>query len=116
MKRPIAGGSGGAVGLEAVLPHPGTSRPTGWTRFLENERLLGDLRRANRFLEAVIDELDSGAIALDEGGVIQAINRPVREYFGVSHDPRGRRFEELLKDKGLDGGKLDQAGEHHGRK
>ena len=69
---------------------------------VENERLLGDLRRANRFLEAVIDELDSGAIALDQDGVIQAINRPVREYFGVSHDPRGRRFDELLKDKGLD--------------
>jgi hypothetical protein len=40
VKKAISGGSGGAVGLEAVLPHPGTSRPTGWTRFLENERLL----------------------------------------------------------------------------
>jgi CheY-like chemotaxis protein len=70
---------------------------------VENERLLGDLRRANRFLEAVIDELDSGAIALDEDGVIRAINRPVREYFAVSHDPRGRRFDELLRSKGLEG-------------
>ncbi len=69
---------------------------------VENERLLGDLSRANRFLEAVIDELDSGAIALDQGGVIRAINRPVREYFGLERDPRGRRFDELLKDKGLD--------------
>ena len=68
---------------------------------VENERLLGDLQRANRFLEAVIDELDSGAIALDDDGVIQAANRPVREYFGLSHDPRGRRFDELLHDKGL---------------
>ena len=40
MNKPIAGGSGGAAGLEAVLPHPRTSRPTGWTRILENERLL----------------------------------------------------------------------------
>jgi multiple sugar transport system permease protein len=40
VKRPIAGGSGGAAGLEAVLPHPRTSRPEGWTRVLENERLL----------------------------------------------------------------------------
>jgi multiple sugar transport system permease protein len=40
VKRPIAGGSGGAAGLEVALPHPGTSRPTGWTRFLESERLL----------------------------------------------------------------------------
>jgi CheY-like chemotaxis protein len=68
----------------------------------ENERLLGDLSRAKRFLEAVIDELDSGAIALDQSGVIQAANRPVREYFGVSQDPRGRRFDEMLKDKGLE--------------
>jgi CheY-like chemotaxis protein len=69
---------------------------------VENERLLGDLRRAKRFLEAVIDELDSGAIALDPDGVIQAINRPVREYMGIDRDPRGRRFDELLKDKGLE--------------
>jgi hypothetical protein len=33
--------------------------------------------------------------------VIQAANRPVREYFDLSHDPRGRRFDELLADKGL---------------
>src|SRR5258706_9645919 len=58
-----------------------------------NERLLADLRRAKRFLEAVIDELDSGAIALDPNGVIQAINRPVREYIRLAHDPRGRPFD-----------------------
>ena len=40
MKRPIAGGSGSAAGLEVVLPRPVTSRPAGLTRFLENERLL----------------------------------------------------------------------------
>jgi CheY-like chemotaxis protein len=68
----------------------------------ENERLLGKLRGANRFLEAVIDELDSGAIALDPDGMIQAINRPVREYLEIERDPRGRRFDELLKDKGLE--------------
>jgi CheY-like chemotaxis protein len=69
---------------------------------VENERLLGDLRRANRFLEAVIDELDSGAIALDPNGAIQAINRPVREYLGFERDPRGRRFDEMLAEKGLE--------------
>jgi multiple sugar transport system permease protein len=31
---------GGAAGIEAALPHPGTSRPAGLTRFLESERLL----------------------------------------------------------------------------
>ncbi len=40
MKKPIAGGSGGAAGLEVALPHPGTSSPAGLTRLLENERLL----------------------------------------------------------------------------
>ena len=43
MKKSIAGGSGGAAGLEAVLPRPGTSRPSGLTRFLENERLLAGI-------------------------------------------------------------------------
>jgi multiple sugar transport system permease protein len=40
MKAPISGGSAGAAGLEVVLPHPGTARPSGWTRILENERAL----------------------------------------------------------------------------
>jgi multiple sugar transport system permease protein len=43
MKKSIAGGSGSAAGLEAVLSHPGTSRPSGLTRFLENERLLAGI-------------------------------------------------------------------------
>ena len=43
MKKPIAGGSGSAARLEVALPHPGTSRPTGLTRFLESERLLAGL-------------------------------------------------------------------------
>jgi len=43
MEKPIAGGSGGAAGLEVVLPHPGTSRPARMTRFLESERLLACL-------------------------------------------------------------------------
>jgi hypothetical protein len=34
--------------------------------------------------------------------VIRAANRPVREYFGLSYDPRGRRLDELLADRGLD--------------
>ncbi len=43
MKKSIAGGSGSAAGLEAVLSHPGTSRPSGLTRFLESERLLAGI-------------------------------------------------------------------------
>jgi CheY-like chemotaxis protein len=69
---------------------------------VENERLLQDLRKANVFLEAVMDELGIGAIALDAEGVVQAINRPVREYLGIPGDVRGRPFSELLSRKGVD--------------
>src|SRR5262245_66215600 len=43
MKKPISGGSGGAAGIEVARPHPHATRPTGWTRFLENERMLAAL-------------------------------------------------------------------------
>ena len=43
MKKSITGGSGGAAGIEVALPHPGTSRPGGLTRFLESERLLAGM-------------------------------------------------------------------------
>jgi multiple sugar transport system permease protein len=43
VSKPIAGGSGGAAGIEVALSHPGTSRPAGLTRFLESERLLAAL-------------------------------------------------------------------------
>ena len=69
---------------------------------VENERLLADLRKANVFLEAVMDELDVGAIALDASGVVQAINRPVREYLGLGGDVRGRLFSDLLARPGIE--------------
>jgi CheY-like chemotaxis protein len=68
---------------------------------VENERLLVDLRRANVFLEAVMDELDTGALALDAEGVIQAANRPVREYLSLAGELRGRRLSEVLESHGL---------------
>ena len=64
---------------------------------VENERLVGDLRGANLFLEAVMDELDTGALAIDADGVVQAANRLAREYLGLPPDARGRPFEEVLK-------------------
>ena len=69
---------------------------------VENERLLAGLRKANVFLEAVMDELGIGAIALDAEGVVQAINRPVREYLGLGGEVRGRPFQDLLSRKGID--------------
>ena len=50
MKKPIAGGSGGAAGVEVALPRPGTSRPAGLTRLLENERFLASLLLAPTFV------------------------------------------------------------------
>ena len=40
MKTPIAGGAGGAAGLEVALPRPRTSRPLSFTGTLEHEGLL----------------------------------------------------------------------------
>ena len=69
---------------------------------VENERLVTDLKRANLFLEAVIDQLDTGAIAVDQAGVIQAINRPVRDYLALEGEVRGRGLEEVLESHGLE--------------
>jgi CheY-like chemotaxis protein len=68
---------------------------------VENERLLTDLKHANVYLEAVMDELDIGALALDVEGVIQAANRPVRDYLALEGDPRGQAFEEVIEAHGL---------------
>ena len=63
---------------------------------VENERLVGDLRGANFFLEAVMDELDTGALAVDAGGVVRAANRLARAYLGIGTDARGRPLEQAL--------------------
>ncbi len=68
----------------------------------ENERLLEAQKRANQFLEAVMDQLDTGAIAVDDQGVIQAMNRPVRAYLALDEDFRGRPLEEVLMRHGLE--------------
>jgi CheY-like chemotaxis protein len=69
---------------------------------VENERLLSHLRQANVFLEGVMDELDVGAIALDEGGVVRAANRPVRDYLALEGDARGRPLGEVLRRHALE--------------
>jgi CheY-like chemotaxis protein len=63
---------------------------------VENERLLADVQRANVFLAAVMDELDTGAIAVDSDDVVQAVNRPVREYMGLEEIPAGARLEDCV--------------------
>jgi CheY-like chemotaxis protein len=69
----------------------------------ENERLVSELRGANVFLQAVMDELDTGALALDAAGVVRAANRPAREYLGFAEDPRGRPLAKVLAAPALKG-------------
>src|SRR5262245_30144271 len=63
---------------------------------LENARLLADLRRSKVLLEAVMDRLGTGAVAIDPAGVVQAANHPARAYLGLDRDPRGATLEEML--------------------
>ncbi len=62
----------------------------------ENERLLTDLRDSNQFLEAVMDHLDTGAIAVDADGVVRALNEPARKYLGLSGPANGRPLDEVI--------------------
>jgi len=69
---------------------------------VENERLVVDLKHANVFLEAVMDQLDTGALAVDAAGVIQAANRPVRDYLALDGKVRGHPLKAVLEGHGLD--------------
>jgi len=69
---------------------------------VENERLLTGLKRANLYLEAVMDQLDTGALAMDAAGVVQAVNRPARDYLALEGDVRGRPLAEVLESHGLE--------------
>lgn len=69
---------------------------------VENRRLVEDLGRGNRFLEAVMDRFESGAIALDAGGLIQAINQPARKYLRIEDSPVGRGIGDILITQGLE--------------
>jgi CheY-like chemotaxis protein len=64
---------------------------------VENERLVKDLKHANVYLEAVMDQLDTGALAVDADGVIQAANRPVRDYLALEGDLRGEPLKRVLE-------------------
>jgi len=63
---------------------------------VENRRLLDDLRDANLFLEAVMDRLRTGAIALGRDGIVRAVNKPAMAFIGLEEDIRGRSIEEIL--------------------
>jgi PAS domain S-box-containing protein len=63
---------------------------------LQNDRLLEDLRRANVFLAAAIDEIPVGALVVDAAGIVRAANRPGREYLGLDADPSGAALDQVL--------------------
>lgn len=69
----------------------------------ENEHLMEDLARTNRFLETAMDEIPMGALAVDAAGVVRAANRAAREYLGLEKDPRGERLEAVLATSSLAG-------------
>ena len=60
------------------------------------ERLVEDLRHSNAFLEAVMDRLRTGAIAVDRDGVVRAVNKPARAFVGLDEDVRGRTIDSVL--------------------
>ncbi len=68
----------------------------------ENTRLVAELRNTNFFLEAVMDRLDTGALAVDAQGIVRAANRPAREYLGLSEDPRGASLASILEKLGIE--------------
>lgn len=63
---------------------------------LENRRLVDDLREANLFLAAVMDQLRTGAIALDRAGIVREVNKPAVAFIGLEGDIRGRSIEDVL--------------------
>jgi PAS domain S-box-containing protein len=67
----------------------------------ENRRLLENLQEANHFLEAVMDRLRTGAIALDRDGIVRAVNQPARAFIGLSEDVRGKRIDEVFDSEHL---------------
>ncbi|MEZ4332065.1 MAG: response regulator [Myxococcota bacterium] len=63
---------------------------------VENRRLVEDLRHANAFLEAVMDRLRTGAIAVDSDGIVRAVNKPAIAFIGLDEDIRGRSIDSVL--------------------
>ncbi len=68
---------------------------------VENHRLLYDLVSANSIMEAVMDRLDVGAVAVDGDGVVRAANAPARAYLESDALQRGIVLEGVLRDHGL---------------
>ncbi len=68
---------------------------------VENRRLVEDLRDANLFLGAVMDQLRMGAIAIDRDGIVRAVNKPAIEFMSLKDDVKGQSLKEVLARHGL---------------
>lgn len=68
----------------------------------EKSRLLTEVRASHVLLQAMMDQLGMGAIAIDPTGVVQAVNRPACAFLGLPGDPRGRSLQDALREVGLD--------------
>ena len=69
---------------------------------LENRRLVDDLRDANLFLEAVMDRLRTGAIAVDADGVVRAVNHPAKAFIGIEGDIVGQTIGSVMEREHLE--------------
>ena len=63
---------------------------------VENRRLVADLQSANSIMQAVMDRLDVGAVAVDQQGIVRAANKPACAYLAIDGEPRGRSIEDIL--------------------
>jgi len=69
---------------------------------VENRRLLDELSQSNQFLEAVIDRLATGALAVDSEGVVRAANQAARQVLRLPADPRGVAMSDVMQREGLE--------------
>ena len=68
----------------------------------ENQRLIEEISRTNRFLEAVIDRLDTGALAVDAEGILRAANQIARETLHLPEGARGVSLAAVMEKEGLE--------------
>ncbi len=68
----------------------------------ENRRLVTDLEGAVSIMQAVMDRLEMGAIAVDRDDAVRAVNEPALSLLKCSGaDPRGKPIDDLLESVGL---------------
>lgn len=67
----------------------------------ENRKLVVDLQAAVSIMQAVMDRLEMGALAIDRDQIVQAANKPALALLHLDSDPRGQSIDGLLQGCGL---------------